>query len=330
MNFIFMLHKKKSIEEKDPEQKIPVMTKDKLGWMVMYLLSKPHGATLEEIQTQWKKNLPLEKQHKSLQYRTFYNWCVQLKEGGKFWVRTDKSSGKYHLEMNEYSHDDEGEIPLINYSLIDYEKIGRALNNRQLKGRVVNEPSYESEDQLDIITSAMIAGKVLHICYEKFGEDGYEIDVHPYALRRCQRRWYLLAYCPERGGMRTYAIDRMPCCSITNDTFKLPEDFSAEKYFEGCIGVFKGIKEEEKTPAYVMLKVSNRMSEYLQTLPLHKSQMLLEEKDNCNIFRYHLLPTDELASRILAMGDEVEVLRPDSLRQKMKEKTMRMKSLYDD
>mgnify|MGYP003293947313 CR=1 FL=1 len=188
MNFIFMLHKKKTIEEKDPEQKIPTMTKDKLGWMLMYLLSKPHGATLEEIQAQWKKNLPLEKRHKSLQYRTFHNWCIQLKEGGRFWVRTDKGTGKYHLEINEYSNDDEGDIPLINYSLVDYEKIGRALNNRQLKNRVVNEPSYESEEQLDIITSAMIAGKVLHICYEKFGEDGYEIDVHPYALRRCQRR----------------------------------------------------------------------------------------------------------------------------------------------
>ncbi len=325
-----MLYKKTSIEEKDPEQKIPTMTKDKLGWMVMYLISKPHGATLEEIQEQWKKNLPLEKQYKELQYRTFYNWCAQLEEGGKFWVRHDKDTAKYFLEPIPQTSDDEGELPIINYSLVDYEKIHRAMNNRILQQRVVNEPDFQAEEMLDVITTAMRQNKVLHICYEKFGSDGYEMDVHPYALRNCQRRWYLLAYSPERQGLRTYAIDRMPCCTILKEKFKMPKDFDATEYYNECIGVFKGIKDEEKEPTYIRLKVSNRMSEYLQTLPLHHSQHLVEEREDCNIFRYYLLPTDELASRILAMGDEVEVIQPQMLRDKIKQKIQNMMGLYNN
>lgn len=323
-----MIYKKTAIEEKDPEQKMPTMTKDKLGWMLMFMLSKPHGATLEEIQEQWKKNLPLEKQHKALQYRTFHNWCVQLQEAGKFWIRHDKESGKFLLETFEHIKDDEGELPIINYSLVDYEKIHRAMNNRILKDRVVNEPGFQAEEMLDLITTAMRQNRVLHICYEKFGSDGYEMDVHPYALRNCQRRWYLLAYSPERQGLRTYAIDRMPCCTILKEKFKMPKDFDATEYYNDCIGVFKGIKEEEKEPTYIRLKVSNRTSEYLQTLPLHHSQQLVEEREDCNIFRYYLLPTDELASRILAMGNEVEVIQPLSLREKIKAKILGMNALY--
>lgn len=310
------------------QQTLPVMTKDKLGWLIMFLMSKPHGVHFSEIQEQWKKNLPEEKRNKELLYRTFYNWCNYLKEGGQFHIETDKKTNTYRLCKTEYSEDSKIKIDIINYSLVDYGKIRRAMDNQMIQDRIVNEPQIESEEILDIISTAMRENKVLRICYEKFDNESYEMEVHPYALRICQRRWYLLAYSPARKGMRTYAIDRLPCCTILQKKFKIKNNFNAEEYFKYCVGVFTGITEEEKNPAYVVIKASKLQAEYLHTLPLHNSQSVIAEDNEHTVFAYNLLPTDELASRILAMGDQVEVVAPEMLRNKMKEKIAKLQVMY--
>lgn len=310
-------------------QTLPVMTKDKLGWLIMFLMSKPHGVMFKEIQEQWKKNLPEEKRDKELLYRTFHNWCNYLEAGGQFYIYTDKKTSTYHLRKKEYAQDDKLSIDVINYSLVDYGKISRAMDNQMIQDRIVNEPQIESEENLDLISTAMRENKVLHICYEKFGDDdGYELDVHPYALRLCQRRWYMLAWCPARKGMRLYAIDRLPCCTILNKKFKIKKDFNAAEYFKDCVGVFTGITEEEKTPTLVVLKATKRQAEYLHTLPLHQSQTVIAEEPEHTVFSYTLLPTDELVSRILAMGDQVEIVAPKMLRDKMKNKLATLAQLY--
>lgn len=310
-------------------QTLPVMTKDKLGWLVMYMMSKPHGVLFSDIQNQWRKNLPEEKRDKELLYRTFHNWCKYLDEGGQFYIETDKKDNTYHLRKRIYAEDNKVQIDVINYSLVDYGKISRAMDNQMIQDRIVNEPQIESEENLDLISTAMRENKVLHICYEKFGDDdGYELDVHPYALRLCQRRWYMLAWCPARKGMRLYAIDRLPCCTILNKKFKIKKDFNAAEYFKDCVGVFTGITEEERTPTLVVLKTTKRQAEYLQTLPLHQSQTLIAEEAEHTVFSYTLLPTDELAGRILAMGDQAEVVAPQILRDKMKKKLATLAELY--
>ncbi len=311
------------------KQTLPVMTKDKLGWLVMFLMSKPHGVVFKEIQDQWRKNLPEEKRNKELQYRTFHNWCNYLEEGGQFYIYTDKKENTYHLRKKEYSEDDKISIDVINYSLVDYGKISRAMDNQMIQDRIVNEPQIESEENLDLISTAMRENKVVRICYEKFGDDdGYEMEIHPYALRLCQRRWYLLAWSPERKGRRTDAIDRLPCCTILNKKFKMKKDFDAAEYFKDCVGVFTGITEEEKTPTLVVLKTTKRQAEYLHTLPLHHSQTVIAEETEHVVFTYQLLPTDELVSLILAMGDQVEVVAPQILRDKMKQKISTLQSMY--
>lgn len=313
---------------KEQEQKLPAMTKDKLGWLAMFLLSKPHGVRFEEIQEQWAKNDIFQKR-KPLQYRTFHNWCLSIRSMGRFYVEHQASDHKYFLRRFEEKDESVQEFRLISYSLTDYQKIDRALQNMLISDRIVQEPSFDCEEILDIISTAMRENRVLLIDYDKFGnEEGYEMEVHPYALRYCQRRWYLLAYSPERQGLRTYALDRLPGCAILDKTFEYPKDFDAKEYYKDCVGVFKGISEEEKEPCLVLLKATKRQADYLQTLPLHKSQRIMLEDINYSLFSYKVLPTDEFANRILAMGDEVEVMEPAFLRDKIKSKLENMIKCY--
>ena len=74
---------------------------------------------------------------------------------------------------------------------------------------------------------------------------------------------------------------------------------------------------------------SGTQAEYLRSTPLHKSQTEGRSKyREFAEFTYRLCITPELVSQLLAMGDKVEVLEPEELRGKMKERIKNMFNCY--
>lgn len=59
-------------------------------------------------------------------------------------------------------------------------------------------------------------------------------------------------------------------------------------------------------------------ADYLRTLPLHESQREIEGDDESTLFEYHLKPTFDFYQLVLAQGDQVEVLEPESVRSEMR------------
>ena len=115
--------------------------------------------------------------------------------------------------------------------------------------------------------------------------------------------------------IRNIALDRLLEMAITEQAFKLPKGFSAEKYYENTVGIFVN---DELSPVKVKLKAYGSQIEYLRSLPLHKSQRETASKygEFC-VFEYKLCLTPELSSQILAMGENVEVLEPIELREEI-------------
>jgi predicted DNA-binding transcriptional regulator YafY len=70
-------------------------------------------------------------------------------------------------------------------------------------------------------------------------------------------------------------------------------------------------------------------AEYLRSTPLHKSQSEGKSKHGeFAEFTYRLCVTPEMVSLLLAMGDKVEVLEPETLRERMKEEVRKMGERY--
>ena len=68
---------------------------------------------------------------------------------------------------------------------------------------------------------------------------------------------------------------------MTNETFELPEDFSAQQYFSDYFGV-----TTDETPlAHIVIRASNWLPDYLRTLPLHHSQREISSNDGFVDFR---------------------------------------------
>ena len=84
---------------------------------------------------------------------------------------------------------------------------------------------------------------------------------------------------------RIYALDRIRQLSITGDTFKMPRDWSAEQYFDGCFGI---IAAQSLDKQIVKLRVTANQAKYFRDLPLHHSQEEIEHNDDFSIFQRRL------------------------------------------
>ena len=159
--------------------------------------------------------------------------------------------------------------------------------------------------------------------YQKFGTEGYERTVCPYALKLFHRRWYLLALNDENQ-MRIYALDRMTALELTSQNFTMPEDFSPQQYFAEYFGVLT-----DGTPmAHVVLRAYGKTPAYLRTLPLHHSQREISTGADYSDFSLDLRPTPDFLGQLLSHGAGIEVREPLALREKMEEMTAEMHKRY--
>jgi predicted DNA-binding transcriptional regulator YafY len=112
----------------------------------------------------------------------------------------------------------------------------------------------------------------------------------------------------------------MKAVNITESTFKLPKDFSADDYFSRYFGVIVTDGKAEN----IQLKTTDTRAKYLRSLPLHHSQKEIAT----NLFELHVVPTDDFINAVRAMGTEVEVISPDWLRKKLLQEAKDMVKKY--
>ena len=115
--------------------------------------------------------------------------------------------------------------------------------------------------------------------------------------------------------------------NITGKTFKLPNSFDAENYYKDFYGIVTG---DNDLLAEIKIKVDAKRANYFRALPLHHSQKELLEKDDKDYayFTYKLHPGNDFYQALLHHGPLVEVLSPESARNKMKELIQKMAEKY--
>jgi hypothetical protein len=120
-------------------------------------------------------------------------------------------------------------------------------------------------------------------------------------------------------------LDRIESLELTDNTFKLPKDFSASGFFSTYYGI---VTSNDIKPERIIIRAYHDHIPYMKSLPLHASQRLLEEHDEYADFEVYLAPTYDFIMRLLHTGAMIEVISPASLRQTMKEWISDMYELY--
>ena len=195
-----------------------------------------------------------------------------------------------------------------------------------MEERILFEEVPGGVEHLETVVKAMQQSRILCIGYRQFGKEPKTLLFRPYAMKIYNRRWYVVGRASEGGRIINIALDRTLSMAMTDEVFVLPDDFDAKNYYACSVGVYVN---ENDAPQIVKLRVRDIQREYLRTLPMHHSQE--EEMATSNeysVFRYFLCLTPELITQILAMGENVEVLEPQELRARVKERAVQIANLY--
>ena len=264
--------------------------------------------TFEKLNQKWQDDDVAD--GKPLQRSSFNRHRDAIQDMFGIVIDCEPRTYKYYISNTEVLSDDSIERWLFSTLTVH----GVLADSSAVKERLVLENAPVGEQFLDIIIRAIRSNHRLRIGYKKFEADGYEKVVCPYALKLFRQRWYLLALNGEEQ-MRIYALDRMTMMKLTDETFKIPADFSAQTYFSEYFGVLT-----TDTPlAHVVVRAHKWMPNYLRTLPLHHSQCELESTADYTDFSYDIRPTSDFLGELLRHSNGIEVLEPQDLREKMRQ-----------
>lgn len=133
--------------------------------------------------------------------------------------------------------------------------------------------------------------------------------VIPLLLKQYRNRWYLISFDESKKDYITYALDRIEDLKVSAERTTQPLDFNPDNYFKYAMGITSGNKSQE----IVHLKVSSVAAKYLDSLPIHSSQKVIEMNDDNFVFALEVIVSEELIREILSYGGEVKVLKPSSL-----------------
>lgn len=285
-------------------------------WLLDLLLNSDEPLSFDIISSEWDLNPMAD--DTTLALRTFHEYRKGIKEMFGVDIECNRKKSVYYIKNPEVLNENR----LAKWLLRKYSIPKDFATFNGMKDRVLLEEIPLGQAFLDNILDAMQRNVELLIDYQRY-ERGLEehmqtFHFQPYALKVFNRRWYLLGYKKEKEDLRLISLDRVHDLKKTSTHFEMPSDFDARKYFADVVGVYK---DNDKQALNVKIRAYGVQAEYLRSTPLHKSQAEVRSKHGeFAEFTYRLCITPELISQLLAMGENVEVLEPQSLRKEVLEK----------
>lgn len=278
--------------------------------------------SLEEISERWERNKELS-DYKPLSRATFNRWKDAIFSQFGIIISCQRSGGYlYYIENPEDIDEDE----LKKWMLDSFAVSNLIREYLSLKDRILVSQVPSAHRHLATVLEAMKENRVVTITYCAFGKtQSHTFSIEPYCVKLFENRWYVLAHNVHYDDIRIYGLDRMERLAITEDTFKLPKDFSASDYFSAYYGIVTGY---DIKPERMVIRAYGDHIPYLKSLPLHHSQRLLEDHGDYADFELFLAPTYDFVMRLLHVGAMIEVISPASLRKTMKEWISDMYDLY--
>lgn len=172
---------------------------------------------------------------------------------------------------------------------------------------------------------AIIYKKVLRITYKSYKDKkAKELKIHPYFLKQYNNRWFLFGFNPELNKITTLALDRIKKIKETKDSYIINKTIDFDEYFYDVVGV--SVLDTE--PLEVILKVKYPRYLYIESKPIHGSQILVKKNKQWAIFKYKLQINNELVSLIFSFSDDMVVMQPVELRDKIIDKAEKMIENY--
>jgi len=181
-----------------------------------------------------------------------------------------------------------------------------------------------SETVFKAVLEGCLRKKRLTFTYNSPARDERTIrTVAPYHLFNYMGTWHLVAYCHMRNTIRDFVLGRITDVTVLDETFNIPITFNVKDYFKSSFGIYKGKPTKEVT-----LQFSPEKSKWIREQIWHKDQKVRSLKDGSLELSFPVANFSEIKMEILKHGDQVEVIKPKSLRKMIKAEAENIAKIY--
>ena len=282
---------------------VPVLFREYI-WLVNTIY-KARKISLSEINEKW-----IETDYSGgveFSRTTFHRHKIAIEDMFGIYIECDRKNGFKYYIGNEYVLQ---ENSVQNWMLSTLSVSSLLAESMSLNERILLENVPSGGEKLKMLIKAMKESKKISITYRRYGGHATRtFDLEPYCLKLFGQRWYLLGRFADRG-MATFSIDRMLEIKMSNEKFKIEEDFDAASYFSDCFGV---MLDENSKPEKVLIRAYGFEPYYLRDLPLHQSQREIKSTEEYCDFELRLKITSDFKSKLLSRGEWIEILEPKAL-----------------
>lgn len=261
--------------------------------------------TLSEINKKWQQTEMSE--GITLSRTTFHRHRIAIEEIFGLYIDCDKKNGNKYYIGNDYVLREDS----VQNWMLSTMSVGNILSeSHSLHDRILLENVPSGGEMLQQVIKAMKESKKISITYRRYGGHATRtFELEPYCLKLFVQRWYLLGRFADRG-MAIFSFDRILEIKMSNEKFKVDDDFDASSYFSDCFGV---MLDENSKPEKVLIRAYGYEPYYLRDLPLHHSQREIQSTDEYCDFELRLKITSDFKSKLLSRGEWIEILEPKAL-----------------
>lgn len=280
------------------------------------------GLTLEQIGAKWNADDEMHDEG-AFAKRSFHRHRNEIKD--LFGIEIESYGNGHEFR---YRIADDGNKDYFSRWMMNSIAVNRILTDSKDMAQYIALESYH-DAPLATLLQAMKEQRMVSFTYNPYWAEKPSLyyNFKPHALKMFERRWYLIGRYDDSVPHHSYALDRISNCELQENTYRRDPKFSLEKMFDGVYGI---TVNDELSVESIWLKVEPMQAKYLRSLPLHESQQEIGEKDSYPVFALRVQPSNDLKRKLLWMGRKVEVLKPESLRNEMREEIKAMLSKYPE
>ena len=243
--------------------------------------------------------------------------------------------------------------------LLDYEQelIGAA---QQLLGRFENHPKYnrlaealikfqDDEDELSDTSKilfydhneeykgikhlkplylAIKKKQALQITFKGFHDKtSATFEFHPHILKQYNSRWFVFGL-NNTSDIKEWSIpldERLIKFEVLEDAAYLNTETDWETFFRTMVGV---VRPKDTETEKVVLRFYNGRENYFKTKPFQPDYEEFFEEDKQDQVWFKTIINKELVQQILSYGQDVEVIEPEELIEKLQEHAEAMNNFY--
>ncbi|MFA7445476.1 MAG: WYL domain-containing protein [Flavobacteriaceae bacterium] len=272
---------------------------------------RKNPCSFKEIEDYLERMFYNSDENYSFSKRTFERDLKEIREIYNIDIQYNRSSNTYVIE--EDYMDEKTQRIIESFEIYDFLSLPDSLSEYVL----LEKRKPLATEYLQELLFAIKNKHEIEVTHQKFGNNSKNPTrkVYPLALKEALFRWYLVAFDPNDGQIKTFGLERILEVKTLKTIYSTKGIPSMEEKFRHSYGIITDGTKPEK----VVLSVLPEEIEYLKSLPLHHSQKIVSENEKECIVELFISPTYDFIMEILSMGKEITVLEPVSLRENIKE-----------